>query len=341
MERFLDAHDENFDVCRSFLAISMIVTHVFEMFLINDYNRSLTYFVTVGFVYISGLTIGAIYSQRFYEYPYKTIKKMVSRFLKLVFIYVFLNALVMVVMPWRFKEIYYWKIEKIIISVALGHANRMFGYDILIPIAFTSLFSCLTFFRYKLIYDAFFIVSSFVLMYTLNTCYKYNDYGVILLIIGLIGSLMGKLLKKFELNYICYILKNKLIVFVLLILCIYYYYLIVVVWEKCVRIWYHFLPTIILLITIYSISIKINPLIIKINKINSILSSNLLFIYIYHIAIINCLFYVIRKDSLTFIKTVNLSLALLVFVTLSCFLIDYLCKKSPFFKSLYIYIFRI
>ena len=51
--RIFSARDQNFDFCRSFLVISMIFTHVFEVFYLYDYDRRITLFVTIGFVFDS------------------------------------------------------------------------------------------------------------------------------------------------------------------------------------------------------------------------------------------------------------------------------------------------
>ncbi len=61
--------DGNLDVTKTFLVISMVFTHAFQCYLLGDYNRHFTYYVTVGFIFISGYMYSAVYAERMLNEP--------------------------------------------------------------------------------------------------------------------------------------------------------------------------------------------------------------------------------------------------------------------------------
>ena len=194
--KILQSHDNSLDVCRSFLIVSMVFTHVFEMFYLPDYNRRLTYFVTIGFVFLSGFTTGAIYYERICINSKLYFKTLTIRALKLLMMFVACNLFILTISDSRFIFFNQLSISEIFISIFLGTHQTLFGFDILVPLALTSFFSwfVLKFLNKHISSAIIFIFLSFIWISEQTNILDY--YGVKLLFTGLVGCLTGRFLNR-------------------------------------------------------------------------------------------------------------------------------------------------
>lgn len=342
--RIFQTHDYHLDVCRSFLVISMIFTHVFEMFYIPDYNRRLTYFVTIGFVLLSGFVIGAIYKHRILQNRWASFLKLMFRTGKLILLFIFCNTIILLLMKDRLLHLSHNGLYEIIRSVLLGTTQKIFGFDILIPIALTTFFS---FFILKVksehvkIILCIIICISIVLFEEINFL---NYYGTKLLLSGIVGCLLGAVTAEKDWKTIVIKLEKTWKIIVLGVIVLIYYIWIIIFTEKGggISIGLHVVPTIFVILFVYLLSNKISLVKNRIvQMINDTLGSYMLFSYLYHILIINILFWVIKKDSLSFIKCFFLAIGIIALTVFTCKLIKYLNSKSKYFNIAYDAIFRL
>ena len=342
--KLLESRDDNFDVCRSFLVVSMVVTHVFEMFYLPDYNRHLTYYVTIGFVFISGFTVGALYSERIRNDPQKYMKKLMGRAYKLFIIFVICNSIIVLSIKTKFDAFIQLSIIDVIMSIFLGTNQALFGFDILVPIALTSFFS--TFLlkardsHLNLAFMLFFPLS----VWGSEVANVLNYYGIKLLFIGLIGCLTGNLACNLDWDRTLKKLSNNSITTISGIAVLFYYTALIFFTTKStpITVYYQVIPTIIMLFFVYMLSYDFRlseSLLIKIP--NKVLAKYMLFAYLFHILVINLLFLVIEKDSLDFFGTSILALFVLSFTIATCHFVDFLNLKSPVLAKIYSRIFKL
>ena len=342
--KLLQSRDDNFDVCRSFLIISMVFTHVFEMFYLPDYNRHLTYYVTIGFIFLSGFTIGALYTERFRINPKKNLGKLFGRGFKLVVIFIICNLIILCIDPVRFKPLFQLGMLGIIMSVFLGTNQSIFGFDLLIPLAFTSFFSGLLLNNLNNRQILFFLFLSLLLLWVSESLSVSNYYGVKFVITGIIGCCLGNLSGNLDWDKTMKAFSRRVLVIIFGILIILYYTIIFYL-EKGIdsfRLYYHLIPTVMILFFVYMLSYDFQlskKLVIKIP--NQTLSKNMLFAYLFHIFVINVLFLFIRKDSLAFFQTSLLAFLVLFFTTTICCFVDLLNSKSVVSKKIYSSVFKL
>ena len=343
--KLLENHDDDFDMVRTFLIVSMIITHAFEMFYVPDYNRRLTYFVTIGFVFLSGFTTGVLYSEIVRFHTSKSIKKLWFRTLKLFVIFLSCNLVVVLSLPSRFMLIRKMEFFEIVFSILLGDNQQLFAFDILVPIALTSFFFV---FIVKLFYrthfDIVLLVFILLLIFAFENFNFINYLGVKLLLIGLVGSVTGHLiglldwvtvLKRIYHSGMLWITGGFVLLFFLLILAY---------TQKGgqINIYYQVIPTAAILLFVYLTS---NTLSLARHKValllNRTLSANILFAYLFHIFIINLLFSIIPKDTLYFFSTSLISIIILIVTILACYMVNIINKKSVLFHRIYSSVFKL
>lgn len=342
--KLLLTHDANFDVCRTFLVVSMVFSHVFEMFFLPDYNRHLTYYVTIGFVFLSGFAIGVLYSERIRINPQKYLKRLTTRACKLFIMFVICNLVILLILKHRLDIFYQLSILEISTSVLLGTNQSLFGFDILIPIALTSLFSWLLLKvqggRVSLVLIFLFFVSlSF--METLNLL---NYYGIKFMFVGLIGCLLGKLISDLDWSHALKTVVRSTGAIIGGIAVLSYYAILLFFSNKGspINVYYHLIPSIAILFFVYMLSYDVRLgewLVIKI--LNKTLGRYMLFAYLFHILVINSLFIFIPKDSLCLLGTSVLALLVLSFTIATCYLLDLLNLKSAVFAKTYSTFFKL
>lgn len=338
--KLLQSHDSNFDVCRSFLVVSMVFTHVFEMFYIPDYNRHLTYFVTIGFVFLSGFTIGALYKEKFNIDPKNSWKKIVRRALKLFILFAVCNAGVFLIKPSSLKAILQLNIFEIIVAVFLGTKQSIFGFDLLIPIALTSFFSgfLLSSMNDRLIIPILVLFSLFIWISEATKSLDY--YGVKTLLTGMVGCCLGILSIKLDWRKTVELWSRNITVVIIGLTIFLYYTAILCHNQKSTNfiVYFHLIPTVIIIFYVYILSCKFDFL----KKLPyKTLSKNMLFAYLFHIFVINMLFQFIPKDSLGFYQTIFLALFILAFTIVVCYSADVMKTKSKNANKLYSTVFKL
>jgi len=342
--KLLQSYDDNFDVCRSFLIVSMVITHIFEMFYLPDYNRRLTYYVTIGFVFLSGFTVGALYSERIRINPQKYAKKLMGRAYKLLLLFVICNFFILLISQSRFNILIKLNIFDIVISIFLGTNQDLFGFDILIPIALTSFFSWSLLKalnnRLSLVFIFFFLL----FLWFSETVNVLNYYGVKFLLIGIIGCLIGKLASNLDWSRALKTLSRSYATIICGILILIYYATMFLFSKQSgpIKVHYHLIPTVIMMFFVYILSYDFqlnDKLLIKIP--NKTLSKNILFAYLFHLLVINILFLFIRKDSLSFFGTSVLALFVLSFTIATCYFVDFLNLKSVISARIYSSLFKL
>ena len=342
--KLLQTHDDHFDTCRSFLVISMIFTHAFEMFYLPDYDRRFTYFVTIGFIFISGFAIGAIYSDRLHADHRKYIRKLVGRAYKLFTIYIACNMVIMLMSPGRFAALRKLSAHEIIMSIILGTNQSLFGFDILIPIALTSIFSCVLLKALNTSMSIVFIFLFVLLLRFFETANFLNYYGLKLLFIGFIGCLLGSLLRNLDWGHTLQILYRYHAPFVCGIFVILYYTTMIFFIKKCgsIKVHYHLIPTLAMLSFVYLLSYVFHLSGNFVTKLlNRTMANYMLFAYLFHILLINLLFFFIPKDSLSLVATWTLGLFLVSITMASCYLLDFVTSKSAICARIYSTAFRL
>lgn len=337
-DRFLESRDENFDTSRAFLVISMILTHSFEMFYTPDYNRQFTDFVTVGFVFLVGFTTGTIYAKTVAEAPRKYFKKFAKRSAKLLGIFLVCNVVIFLLLPDRLSMLAVRSPASVMMSILLGLDQRIFGFDILIPIAIT-------------IFLSWFILSArshrwtlpvAALLYVLFGFFErsatFNYFGIKFTLIGVLGTLTGKWVSGLEwrnaMRRLCASGANiGAGVFVLL-----YVPALWLLTEKSgEKIYFiHVLPTVAILYVIYLISMKLKFSSVVVFRVCfEPFSQYMLFAYLFHIAAINLLFLAIPRDGLDWTPTFLVFLAVMSCTVAACHFLKYLNNRWSFSQRMY------
>ena len=344
--KFLKSYDDNFSACRSFLVCSMVITHVFEQFYIPDYNRNLTYFVTIGFVFLSGLAVGALYPERIQKSPWGSLKKLSERAIKLLILFAVCNFIVFLLLPHRLMGFVQDSILKIILSCFLGDNTNLFAFDILIPIAVSTFCS---FFLLRVVGNrwnlAFLIFLFLLLVLTGKNEHILNYFGIKLLIIGLLGCLTGKELINLSWNRIVGNISSSHAIMSCAIVAIALNYLLISHFApkgSPVIFHYQLIATFILLSSVYILSCYFQlPKTLLLRILDKTLAKHMLFAYLYHILVINCLFLIIRRDSLNFFLSSLLSFFLLSSTIALCYSIEIISKKSAIVSRIYSSIFKL
>ena len=341
--KLLRSHDNNFDLCRTFLLISMIFTHSFGQFYIPDYDRNLTNYVTIGFVFLSGFTIGTIYFERVRNNPQLYFRRTITRVFKLFLIFIMGNLIIIVFSKSKIQFLYHTSILKRSISIFLGTNQPFYSFDILIPIATTTLFSWFILKYFDRYMSLLFIIAFYLFIYFTETRNILNFYGIKYLLSGLIGCLIGRLMNNLDWDRVLKILsQNYAIICFGSIILLYYLILNYRPLKGDLQVHYHLIPTIIILLFVYLISYHF-----QLNKnqrfkiLNETLSIQLLFSYLYHLLLIHILFLFFPKDSLDLIGTLLVVFFLISICIVTCLFIDFLSAKSIVLKKIYLYIFKV
>lgn len=342
--KIFQRHDNGLDVCRAFLVVSMIVTHVFEMYYLPDYNRRLTYFVTIDFVFLSGFTIGALYAENVKQFQEKYFMKMMKRMVKLILLFLFCNAILFQFYSDRMNDFLNMKPFEIIISIVLGLHQAMYGLDILIPIAFTSFFSFFVLLTLRKGLNWPVITSTFIILYVVEYTENVNYYGLVLLLTGICGCLLGKLANELDWEKFVQKMKSNFLIIIVALFLIIYYSIILLYTQKStkIHIGYHTIPSILILFFVYLSSYKFK---LSCNKFimqnSSLFSEFTLFVYLFHILLINILYLFFAINSMTFLECTGLSVLVTFISGCSCYFIRYFKSKTIFFAKVYNLIFKL
>jgi hypothetical protein len=339
--------DTDFDFCRFFLVVSMIFTHVFEHFNVFPHNFRITFYVTIGFVLISGFVIGGKNSHRVGQAPYKYLHKYFSRFGKIFMIYFFLNLPVILLEPSRLDRLHQTSIIEFLWLTLSGELGGVFAFDILPAIALTTFFAWAIMSSTKKIRIGFIAsllsIIPFSLLFILEL-YAGDKYITIkLLLIGIFGCLLGKSASLINWkNFLKLISNKKLLISSCFILILYFSAIFYNFWPNGpILLWRHLLPTTLLIFFVYVFSYYLSIGKIKwIRFLSFIFSEYMLFSYIFHIGLIK-LGRVFIDDNFYLVDTIFIGILFNAITITACFLIDIGRKRVKIISRLYSFIFKV
>jgi hypothetical protein len=342
--RFLQSHDDDFDVCRAFLVSAMVIAHGYEQFYAPGYNHNFSDFVPVGFVFLAGLTTSVLYAERVRGEPRRYFVKFMRPASKLLALFILCNLGIMLFFPVRTAAIAGMPAAKVAISMLIGSNQLVFGFDILVPIAATIFFSW--FLLSSPLNGLWSMAIAALLLAGMVASERLSilDYfGVKFTLIGLMGILTAKRISELSWDRVLARVSAPMAVN-LLGAAVFIYFVGVGLFTKraegYLKFAVHVLPTSVLLLFMYGLSIQrgIGRL-RSVKVVAGILSRYMLFAYLFHIAVINVLFLVIPKEGLDAFSTGVVSLLLLSFTVACCHLVAYLTKKWSFFQKAYNFVF--
>lgn len=342
--KFLQHRDDHFDLCRSSLVICMVITHIFQNFYIYGYTHHVPIINLIGFVFLSGITVAAVYSEKLVIAPKKMSRQLTARAGKLLLIFLVCNLIVILVMPERIVELSKLGFWGLILAIILGTHQSYIAFDVLVPIAvtfFISIFLMRVIRRNTI--SLILLILFMIMIWILEWLDVFNYYGVKLTIVGIIGCLTGISVRFLDWSRAAERLSKKYsaIIIVGAIIIVYYFFPIFFTKINLAKFSYHLLPTGLIMFFIYMGSYELNLnkwSIIK--NINNTLAKYMLFAYLFHILVINIITVFLEENSLDFIKAIGLGLILLTFTILVCYILDFVNAKSALSKRVYNAIFK-
>lgn len=337
--------DMDFDFCRSFLIVSMIFTHIFEFYYLPDYNRNLTYYVTLGFVFISGFAQGAqsSSSDSFGLDTSLLFKKVFKRSMKLILLYSICNFGIIVMDQSRFDLIKNCNPITIAIFALSGDADDIFSFDILPAISLTAIFSWFIISVTKHMKSNVILISiiPFFLLYAIESFFGPKLFTIKMSMVGLSGILLGKAASQINWLYFTQFLSFwKITIFTGILSALYFssvYFLFIPL--SPILIWRHFFPTIILMLFIYMLSYDIRLKEYQwVLFLNATVGKYMLFTYILHIGVIRFSNLFIERN-LGLLECVVLSFFLLAIMLMLCYLTNIFRQKHIVIDRLYNFLF--
>ncbi|MFH2067479.1 MAG: hypothetical protein ABIK15_19920 [Pseudomonadota bacterium] len=269
---------------------------------------------------------------------------MMKRATKLIIMFLVCNAIIFQFLDNRLDFFLKMKPTEMLLSIALGLHQELYGFDILIPIAFTTFGSFFLLLLIKAKWNWAGIITVFLLIITLEATDTYDFYGVILLLTGLNGCLLGKLSSTLNWdNFLQKMLRSYATTIITILLgCYYSCILLYTTKSTTIQVGYHVIPTILILFFIYLLSVSLslnrNRLI---QGISALFSNFMLFAYLFHILMINIFFSIFHKNSLNVIQCIGLGISVTIITGAACYTIKFLNLKSFFFSRGYSLLFKL
>lgn len=318
--------------------IAMIFTHAFESFYAPDYNRHLTYFVTVGFAFLAGFTFTGVYAERICSNR-TSIFKLIIRGGKLLLIFLACNLPGLLLLPKRFDHM---QVPEIISAMLLGTHQNLFAFDILVPIAFIV---CAAGFLVRLCKGKkvlFLSLIAIALITASEISALYNYYGIKLLLTGVIGSCLAVWATTTDWPMV----KARLAAphwlgFFAIAIIVYYFTLILFSTGTHWFVSIHLIPTAFMLTMVYMASHAFSLTQLPgVSLFNATLSKHMLFAYLFHILLIGLLFLVIGHDSMSLPATIAAGCIVLGITVGVCSTLNYMIAHSPLIARTYALVFK-
>ena len=338
------SRDEHYDTAKSFLVIAMIVRHVFDNLYQPSYNPNYSIFVLIGFVFLAGVTVSAVNYQRIVHSRPETIRRLLKRSLKLLFIYGLCNLTILSVFKNRAEYVLNLNPWELMWAILPGTHKHVFGFDVLVPIAVTIGLSLviMAYGRTVRFYAALAVLSLTTLF--IFQSYRILDYyGIMLVLVGIFGCCTGSIAELFEENAF---LKQRLSASRLLyglVLGVMFYLLYLVSLSKSlpVRFYNHVIPTAVLLFAVYmlSYSLSLNKMTVF-RVFNQTLARYMLFAYLFHIFVNTFFIRILGKQRLDVVNSMLMAMALLLITMAACKVVDLFTSKSIILKRTYSLVFK-
>lgn len=338
--KILERRDISFDICRAFLVLCMVVMHSILMYCKYGLSSNYTLAITLGFAFISGFAIGALYTNRLKNDFSKYSRRLMFRGAKLILIFTILNLIILYLHDIKYSMVVEYDLWDIIVVIFLGSRQDLFGFDILVPIALTSIMSWLFIIGTKGYATLLIIILLIFSVVLLDLFVDFNVFGLKALMVGLIGVELGKIATTVDWDeFINWVVKSRFKYLCYAVIALYYYLMTVVAFND-IYVSIHILPTIFLLFVVYLLARDIYSVNIF-RPFYTHISENLLLAYVSHILILRMLTFIIQPDSFNLYLTVFLA-ATMVMVTYYITLIaDNLSSNYPLFKRLYRSFFKL
>lgn len=347
MNRFLENRDEHFDNCRAFLVIAMIIAHTFQMYYRCIYNHHITYFVPIEFVFLSGFTLSAINAPKMINQSSSINIAIFKRAIKIIALFFICNLFIIsLTNEWTLLfSTHNNNFFELIIAILTGADRESYSFEVLIPIGFTMLLSIVILSIYRTTVHLLLLLMA---LFTIHILSKWTgwatSYGASMLLIGCIGSTMGILCTYLNWDKFIQLFTTRKYLIVLAHLFIVAY----VATASLIQgnttgqfFYYHLIPSIILLLAVYILSVSYhleNKPIIGI--LQQTLSKYLLFAYLFHIAIIRLTLLFIPSKIFSVWETMIIALLLFLFTVSSCYVLDILVSRMAFVRKSYSFIFK-
>jgi hypothetical protein len=338
--RFLERRDDDFDVVKLFLIISMVIAHSFQIYYNQLYNKHLTYYVLVGFVFTAGLTIGSVYQELVLKKPGKYGGIIFLRSLKLLGIFIFANAMILSLYPGRILQGRKLQPFELLVSALLRDGDMHFSFSVLIAISLTFLFSIvLLCWRIRSI-DLIFIGMMITGLWAIEVTGKFDYYTIKMIAVGVFGVILSKNL--FYVNWDNF--KSKYSKWYLVLwMCYATYQLTLIILdtdkEWKLNVGHYINITILLLLAVYFTSFRMGISNLKlITILNKLLAKNMLFAYLFHLLLLR--YFAKIMGSGNFYFAIAVSLITLLVTILTCQLLNYLTDKYMTINKIYSIVFR-
>jgi peptidoglycan/LPS O-acetylase OafA/YrhL len=340
--RFLESRDDHFDMCRAFLVVSMIIAHAFESFYRPEFNRNYTAYVTLGFVFLSGFTVSAIYGQKVGRDPLRYFKRFTKRALKLFVLYVACNIVAVLLFRDRLAALEEQPVTRVAASIFLGTNQAVLGLDILMPIAMTLFISWFVLASGARKHCLFLIAVLCASLCFFELSRTFNYFGVKFTLIGLIGALAGRRVSDLPWDRIsAKLFMPGVTIVVALFILAYYVNLALLTGKGDIVFSLHLVPTFAMLFLVYALSndLRLGQL-TSISSVASILSQYMLFAYLFHLLLLNVLLLFLPRKGFTFLATGIIALVVMLVTVISCRVLDRSNRRSLCCSSIYGLVFK-
>lgn len=201
----------NLDYTKGFLVICMVIYHSITYFTTTGYDGTkYIRFVTGSFIFISGYIVSVFYHNKFIFNKVKTSKRLITRGLKLIFIFTFLNIIISLAGIQSHKFVQY-DINLFLQSLRAIYVqgNSIYAvFQILVPIAYFLFLSPLLLFFQNRKKTIMLLTILLLLIHVMFNISSFNLYG---LLIGLVGFSVGFI----SVNQEQYAIKQKIFILLL------------------------------------------------------------------------------------------------------------------------------
>lgn len=346
MTRIFEQRDDHFDLCSVFLVVTMIISHSFQVFYVNDYNRNITYYCPIGFVFLAGFISSAINASKMRKQVRSTIQAIITRAAKIFTLFLIPNfflTLYNISMPLATSQPIN-NVSQFIVAIFLGTEQKTYAFDILIPIGLTMLLSVLILVLLKKpLYLLVLLVVLLIIHVFSKWIYITSSYGVSLILIGCVGNILGTLSTFLDWNkFIKWINDRRYIIMSgYLFLAAFFILIAFGIKGHSKYFYYQFIPTVILLFAVYCTSYRYQLEKYRIIRIlQKTYSKHMLFSYMFHIILLRVSLLKLQNDSYSFTATVLLAMLMLVITVIACHVLNIFMGRSPLVNKTYSLIFK-
>lgn len=205
----------NLDFVKGFLVISMTLYHAmnyFSNYAPDDY--SYIRWITGSFVFISGFIVSTIYDDKYKKNIKSAYKRLVTRGIKLILLFTFINFLLGWIGATNYKNIHFNLTQFVydFVPIYITGNSKITAFQILVPISYVLMIAPI-YLHFR--NSKYLILIPSLILIILYQYYLIDIYNSNLTLIGIVGILFG-----FSINDIFnkFSIKNKSLIFILFIL---------------------------------------------------------------------------------------------------------------------------